>query len=190
MKGREPSVRRRGARPGTDPEAGGPADSTDRSDRAPSGPHEAAADRDGPAVGGADEGPAGGDGPVARDGGRRFTLARIRRLLGGIPAFGRLLYRLLGDSRVSLLDRAIFGAALVYLFVPLDLVPDWVPAFGQVDDLLVVVFTLDRLLYRTDEAVLAEHWDGDPASLSALRGLLERAAAMLPGWARRLLRAG
>lgn len=120
----------------------------------------------------------------------RVTLTNLRRILGGVPAFGKLLYRLLGDSRVSLLDKAIFGGALVYLFVPMDLIPDWVPGLGQMDDLLVVVFTLDRLIHRTDEAVLADNWDGDAGSLSALLGLLDRATGVLPGWARALLRAG
>lgn len=134
----------------------------------------------------ADAGPAA---PRA-DAGEPGPLARVGRLLAGVPAFGKLLYRLLGDDRVSLLDKVIFGAALVYLFVPMDLVPDWLPALGQLDDLLIVGITLDRLVHRTDEAVLAEHWDGDEASLAALKGLLDRAVGMLPGWARGLLRAG
>ncbi|MFW6192982.1 MAG: YkvA family protein [Gemmatimonadota bacterium] len=129
------------------------------------------------------------EGPPARAG-ELGSLAKAGRLLAGVPAFGKLLYRLLGDDRVSLLDRVIFGAALVYLFVPMDLVPDWIPALGQLDDLVVVGITLDRLLHRTDEAVLAEHWDGDGASLEALRDLLDRAMSVLPGWARGLLRAG
>lgn len=117
-------------------------------------------------------------------------LTRLRRILGGIPRFGQLLFRLLGDPRVSLLDKAIFGTTLVYLFVPFDLVPDWMPVMGQMDDLLLVVFAMDRLLYRTDRELLLEHWSGDPASLEAMRDLIDRAAEVLPGWARGLLRAG
>jgi uncharacterized membrane protein YkvA (DUF1232 family) len=91
---------------------------------------------------------------------------------------------------VSLLDKALFGATLVYLFVPVDVVPDWIPGLGQADDLVLILFALDRLLYRTDEALLREHWQGDPRSLDALRDLLERAADVLPGWMQGLLRAG
>lgn len=158
-------------------EAGGsgedPGDGARGPDASP-GPDDAAADDAGPPVGG----------------GKLGSLAKARRLLAGVPAFGKLLYRLLGDDRVSLVDKVIFGAALVYLFVPMDLVPDWLPALGQLDDLLIVGVTLDRLLHRTDEAVLSEHWDGDDASLSALKGLLDRAVGVLPGWVRGLLRAG
>jgi hypothetical protein len=49
---------------------------------------------------------------------------------------------------------------------------------------------MDRLLYRTDPELLLEHWSGDPASLEAMRDLIDRAAEVLPGWARGLLRAG
>ncbi|HKK27626.1 MAG TPA: YkvA family protein [Gemmatimonadota bacterium] len=115
---------------------------------------------------------------------------RIKDALRGIPGFLRLLWRLVRDARVSRLDRALFVFTLGYLFLPLDLIPDWIPLAGELDDLVLVLFTLDRLLYRTDEEVLLEHWDGDPASLLALRDLLERGAETLPRWARGLLRAG
>lgn len=117
-------------------------------------------------------------------------LRAIARALAGLPAFAKLLFRLLSDPRVSLLDRTIFGFTLVYLFVPVDVVPDWLPVVGGLDDLLLVAFSLDRLLYRTDPDVLLEHWDDDPERLLALRRMLDRAAAALPRWARGLLRAG
>lgn len=112
------------------------------------------------------------------------------RALTGIPAFAKLLFRLLGDRRVPLVDKAIFGFTVVYLFVPLDLVPDWLPVVGGVDDLLLVLFSVDRLLHRTDPDLLLEHWDDDPERLLSLCRILDRSVAGLPGWARRLLRAG
>ncbi|MDP2528693.1 MAG: DUF1232 domain-containing protein [Candidatus Palauibacterales bacterium] len=118
------------------------------------------------------------------------ALGRVRDLLRGIPGFVRLLWRLMRDRRVSRLDRVLFGLTVGYLLVPFDFVPDWIPVVGEMDDLLLVLFALDRLLYRTDEAVLLDHWDGDPATLLALRDLLEDGARSLPGWARGLLRAG
>lgn len=122
--------------------------------------------------------------------GRWSGFTRLLRVAARLPSLGKLLFRLLGDRRVSLLDRVIFGATLVYLFVPLDLVPDWIPGLGQLDDLLLVLVGLDRLLYRTDATILLEHWDGDPEVLLDLRGLLDRSVDALPGWAKGLLRAG
>lgn len=117
-------------------------------------------------------------------------LRGFARALAGIPAFGKLLFRLLSDARVPLVDKAVFAFTIVYLFVPIDLVPDWLPVVGGVDDLLLVVFSVDRLLHRTDPEVLLEHWDDDPERLLSLCRLLDRATGALPGWARRVLRAG
>lgn len=136
----------------------------------------------------------GGDGDDPSGEGRKkdvdFSPAALVKLLRGIPAFARLLFRLLGDPRVSVFDRALFGGALVYLFTPIDVIPDWFVGVGQLDDLLLVLVTLDRLLIGTREEILSEHWDGDDASLWLLRDLLDSGAQRLPGWARRLVRSG
>lgn len=124
--------------------------------------------------------------PVRAD----LSLRTVKEIVKGIPRFGVLLFRLLGDDRVSLLDRALFGFTLAYLFVPVDLVPDWLLGFGELDDLFLMLLALDRLLYRTDRDVLLEHWDGDRTPLLLVTDLLERAADRLPRWARGLLRAG
>lgn len=140
----------------------------------------------------------GADGPGDDDGGeaelaegeRRFSLRKLLDFVKSVPSFVKLLYRLMRDRRVSLFDRVLFGLTLGYLVTPLDLVPDWLPIVGELDDLLVVVVALDRLLYRTPEEVLLEHWDGDARPLLVLRDLLDRGARTLPGWTRRLLRSG
>jgi len=129
--------------------------------------------------------PPRGEGPRAE-----LTPSALRDFFVGVPRFARLVLDLMTDPRVSLFDRLLFGAAFAYLFVPLDVIPDWLPGIGQLDDLLVVLVALDRLLHRTPEHVLLEHWRGDPAPLLRIRDLLDRGARRLPGWARGLLRSG
>lgn len=138
------------------------------------------------------DGDGGDDGGPAEleEGERRFSLRAVLDFVKSVPSFVKLLYRLMRDRRVSLFDRVLFGLTLGYLVTPLDLVPDWLPVVGELDDLLVVVVALDRLLYRTPEEVLVEHWDGDARPLLVLRDLLDRGARALPGWARGLLRSG
>lgn len=119
-----------------------------------------------------------------------FSLRTVRTVLAGIPSFGRLLFRLMRDGRVSALDRALFGATLLYLVWPVDLLPDWLAGLGQIDDLVLLALALSRLLYRTDEEVLLEHWEGESESLLLIEDLFARVARALPWWARRLLRAG
>lgn len=143
------------------------------------------------------EGAAGGRSRPGRAGRRvtggdpdRSLAATASSVLRAVPGFTKLLYRLMTDPRVSALDRGLFGFTLVYLFVPADVIPDWIPAVGGMDDLVLIAIALDRLLYRTDSGVLLEHWDGDPYPLVKIRELLDRMAAALPPWARWVVRSG
>lgn len=116
-----------------------------------------------------------------------LSLRNVRAILLGIPSFGKLLWRLVRDPRVSKLDRALFAGALAYVLTPVDLIPDWLPALGQIDDLVLVALVLSRLLYRVEEEVLLEHWEGAIESFEVMEALLQRLVDALPWWARRLV---
>ncbi|MEQ1922514.1 MAG: DUF1232 domain-containing protein, partial [Pyrinomonadaceae bacterium] len=85
---------------------------------------------------------------------------RMRNFLMFLPNMVGLLGRMLKDSRVPTAEKALFLAAIVYVVSPLDFIPDIFPFIGQVDDLYVVALTLLRLVNRTDESVVREHWHG------------------------------
>lgn len=85
----------------------------------------------------------------------------MRGLLLFIPRMLKLTYRLLRDKRVSKADKTILAGAILYVIVPLDLSPDFLPFIGQVDDSLVLALALLRLLNSTDAHVVWEHWDGE-----------------------------
>lgn len=113
----------------------------------------------------------------------------VRRLLLAIPRFLLLIARLLGDRRVSAADKAILGAAAAYALTPLDLIPDFLPFVGQLDDLFLLALALDRLIARAGPELVLEHWDGSRESLELLTGSLEDLAQRLPGEVRRRLSA-
>jgi uncharacterized membrane protein YkvA (DUF1232 family) len=92
-----------------------------------------------------------------------------------IPNFLKLLFRLFKDHRVPLAEKALVLGAIVYVISPLDIIPDVVPFIGQVDDLYLVALTILRLLNRTSDEVLLEHWDGK-GDLVALIDKIEKAA--------------
>jgi uncharacterized membrane protein YkvA (DUF1232 family) len=104
-----------------------------------------------------------------------------------IPSFARLLWGLARDPRVSKADKAIVAGALVYTVLPADLIPDWVPGLGEVDDLVLVALALSRLLNNAGEDVLLDHWDGDDATLEAALDALERMSDLLPSPIRGLM---
>lgn len=121
-----------------------------------------------------------------RRGAKRTILGAIRQ----IPAYLRLLWGLLTDERVSTVDKVLVGAAIGYVIMPFDLIPDFIPVIGEVDDIYVIMLALDRLISHAGADVLADHWDGDPRDLTpkSLEAVLLAAAFFLPFSARSRVR--
>jgi len=86
--------------------------------------------------------------------------SRLRSFMMFLPNMVVLLGRLLKDARVPAAEKALFFAAIVYVISPLDLIPDVFPFIGQVDDLYVVALVLLRLISKTDEGIVRQHWTG------------------------------
>lgn len=106
-----------------------------------------------------------------------------RELIEAMPSMAKLLWRLARDPRAPALPKILAGLSALYLAMPIDLVPDFIPILGQLDDIVVLVVALDWLITRTDESVLFEHWDGDPRTLRSIRNTL---ASLGPGIAAKL----
>src|SRR5437016_2249150 len=86
--------------------------------------------------------------------------SRMRNLLMFLPNMVILCARLMVDSRVPRTERALFAAAVIYAIIPFDFIPDMIPFVGQVDDLFLISLTLLRLIDRTDDTIVREHWRG------------------------------
>jgi len=97
--------------------------------------------------------------------GRRDEAVAIARF---IPDCVVLFRRLLADDRVPRPAKLLLIALVGYLAMPLDLVPDFIPVAGQLDDAIVVALVLRRLLRATGPEILGEHWPGPAATLSVL----------------------
>ena len=122
-----------------------------------------------------------------RVGAKRSVLKVIRQ----IPAYIRLLLGLMADGRVSRIDRFMVLAAAAYIISPLDLIPDFLPFLGEVDDIFLLMMALQRLVENTGRRVLMDHWLGDPKELSDmnLAAIVSAAGFFLPsGIRRRLMR--
>jgi uncharacterized membrane protein YkvA (DUF1232 family) len=87
-------------------------------------------------------------------------------LAGFIPDCLVLCGRLLRDPRVPRRKKALLVALAGYLALPFDLVPDFVPVAGQLDDVLVVALVLRTLLRSGGDSAVREHWPGPPTSLA------------------------
>src|SRR5438876_5385945 len=86
--------------------------------------------------------------------------SRMKNLLMFLPNMIVLCARLMVDSRVPRTERALFAAAIIYAIIPFDFIPDMIPFVGQIDDLFLISLTLLRLIDRTDDKIVREHWRG------------------------------
>ena len=111
----------------------------------------------------------------------KFELkGRMKSLLMFLPNMVKMMAGLIRDPRVSTADKALFLAAIVYVVSPLDFIPDVFPFIGQVDDIYVVSLTLLRLLSRTDESVVREHWAGGGDIVALAGSIASIAPTFLP----------
>ena len=88
-----------------------------------------------------------------------------------IPDCAVLVARLLRDERVPTRHKLLLAALGGYLALPFDLVPDFIPVAGVLDDALVVLVVLRALARASGTRVLEEHWPGPEGSLDVLRRL-------------------
>jgi uncharacterized membrane protein YkvA (DUF1232 family) len=88
-----------------------------------------------------------------------------------IPDAIVLFRRLLGDPRVRRRHRLLLGATVVYLALPIDLVPDFIPVAGQADDVILVALVLRTVLRGAGREALQQHWPGPPRTLQLLTRL-------------------
>jgi uncharacterized membrane protein YkvA (DUF1232 family) len=91
--------------------------------------------------------------------------SQARALAGFIPDCLVLLKRLLADPRVPRKRKAILVLLVGYLMLPVDLVPDFIPVAGQLDDAIVAGLALRFVLRGAGPELVREHWPGPEASL-------------------------
>lgn len=118
---------------------------------------------------------------------KREMRGRMGNFLMFLPNMAILLGRLLKDVRVPTAEKALFVGAIVYFVSPIDFIPDIFPFIGQVDDIYVISLTLLRLVNRTDERVVREHWSGGGDIVALADSIASIAPMLLPKRVSRVL---
>lgn len=93
--------------------------------------------------------------------------ASARAIAGFVPDCVVLFSRLLRDRRLPRRHKWLVGALIPYLAMPFDLVPDFIPVAGQLDDAVIVALVLRRVTRKNPELV-QEHWPGPSSSLALI----------------------
>ena len=109
----------------------------------------------------------------------------MKTLLRALPDVVRLVARLAVDPVLPRGVKIALAAAAVYLLSPVDLIPDFIPFVGYLDDALVAALVLDGVLNWVDRGLVLRYWPGSSESLDKLA----RAARLLAIWVPRRLKA-
>ena len=94
-----------------------------------------------------------------------------------LPDIAALIYRLLRDKRVSVKTKVIISAAVAYITVPSDLIPDKVPFMGKIDDIAIGIFALNVIMTDVPLNIIMENWQGKNELLVVVKNLIEYATS-------------
>jgi uncharacterized membrane protein YkvA (DUF1232 family) len=94
-----------------------------------------------------------------------------RELLAFIPDCVILVKRLLGDARVPRRAKLVLVGLLAYLVLPFDLVPDFIPVAGQLDDAIVAAACLAYVVRVAGRDVVEDLWPGSERGLRVVLSL-------------------
>jgi uncharacterized membrane protein YkvA (DUF1232 family) len=108
----------------------------------------------------------------------------VKILLRALPKVARLIARLVGDPVLPRAVKIVLAAAVVYLVSPIDLVPDFIPFVGYLDDLLLAAVLVDGIVNHVDRGLVLKYWPGTPESLDRVA----RAARLLAAWVPRRIK--
>ena len=104
----------------------------------------------------------------------------MKALLLILPRLAGMLAALMTDRAVPGRAKILLAALAVYLVTPLDLIPDFIPLLGWLDDAVLVALVLDRLVEILGRPLLLKHWPFDGASLDATARVLLRVPRCSP----------
>jgi uncharacterized membrane protein YkvA (DUF1232 family) len=106
--------------------------------------------------------------------GRRTAAREVAVLL---PNILRLFKGLVRDPRVPRGSKALLFLGAAWVASPIDLIPEFIPVLGPLDDVVVAALIVGHLLRTTGRDVVVEHWHGDPATLEHILHLFESKGA-------------
>ena len=104
----------------------------------------------------------------------------VKELLLLIPNLIMLLGRLIKDKRIPRRYKTMLGMVIAYIVIPTDLVSDFIPFLGQIDDLYLVALALNGIMSEDGQKIIEEHWNGDRNILLLVQNILSTTVSFVP----------
>ena len=104
----------------------------------------------------------------------------IKETLLVVPRLALLVPKLMTDERVPRRTKLALAGLAAYIVSPWDLIPDFIPGVGQLDDAIVVLLFVDGVLNQVEDSVLLEHWTGEVATLRRVQKFSRTVSRLAP----------
>jgi uncharacterized membrane protein YkvA (DUF1232 family) len=89
------------------------------------------------------------------------------------------------DERIPDRDKKLLLVLTALVISPVDIIPDWIPILGQMDDLLIIAIVLDYLFNVLDTQILLSHYPWGMKSFQRIRLFARMIAMLTPGWVKK-----
>ncbi|MGH9157643.1 MAG: YkvA family protein [Acidimicrobiales bacterium] len=100
----------------------------------------------------------------------RLPDGTLKDLVGFLPACATTARRLRADPRVPRRAKLAVGLALLWVLSPIDLIPEFLPVIGPLDDVVVVALALRYAARQAPRSVLLEAWPANPGVIERMLG--------------------
>jgi len=104
----------------------------------------------------------------------------IKETLLVVPRLALLVPKLMTDERVPRRTKLALAGLAAYIVSPWDLIPDFIPGVGQLDDAIVLLLFVDGVLNQVEDSVLLEHWTGEVATLRRVQKISRTVSRLAP----------
>lgn len=84
------------------------------------------------------------------------------------------------DERIPQRDKAVLLGMIGLLLSPFDIIPDWIPFFGQLDDIVILGLILDYFFNKLDQEILLSHYPWDMKSFVNVKRYAQMIAWVTP----------
>lgn len=91
------------------------------------------------------------------------------------------------DERIPDRDKKVILACLALIISPIDIIPDWIPIIGLLDDIVLLAIVLDYFFEVLDQEILLSHYPYGMKSFTAVRRMSRTISWMTPNWVKAMV---
>ncbi len=113
--------------------------------------------------------------------GSKTELKNVSDYLFLLPDIFILVSRLALEKRLSVSNKLFMSAVAAYFVLPIDIIPDFIPIIGFLDDFMVAIFAFDRLFKEVESKIILDNWSGEEDMLEVTKKVVDMANKQISG---------